>query len=634
MGRYDDIDLSARIALLGLGGVRDEEPPSGAEGAPEAPPVDLGAYEGLAEYAAPCPVPTRPVKGREDELDQMACAMERPEVSNVVLLGRAGTGKSTIVYEASRRDPSHLWLEVDVARMCQGLSNPDAMGARLKGLFDDAARLAADGGRPVVLFIDEFHQLVSLSYGAVEALKPILARSNAVGVHVVAATTYEEWVEYVSPNQALVERLERVSVKEMDHGSVVAVVDGFLTRHLDGSVPVEPGFSEAVVAATDDYMPANAQPRKAIQVADACVGTHRRTGCAVDKALVALVMERLCGARIETAIDAVGIHRYLDSRVFSQEAATEAVASRLEISAAGFCDPGRPKASFLFCGSTGVGKTELAKALASSLFGSDGAMVRFDMSEYADESLADRFRQALCQEVWSRPFSVVLLDEIEKASGAAVRLLLQVLDDARLSDRNGRETSFSSTYVVVTTNAAADVFDDVGRYDSGGAGRLLQKLEPLIHDRLASFEGGRVFTPEFLGRIDCVVPFQPLSEETSMRVVEREVASVCEKAWRLHGVRVDVDPRLLDYFRSDLLNAAGGVRDSKAGGARRVKGLVGSRVAVPVAAFINANPKSLRCRVSVEGELLDEQDVLEKAKTHAVNIESMARVVVTDGSWR
>ena len=88
MGRYDDIDLSARIALLGLGGARDEEPPSGAEGAPEAPPVDLGAYEGLAEYAAPCPVPTRPVKGREDELDQMACAMERPEVSNVEI-GRA-----------------------------------------------------------------------------------------------------------------------------------------------------------------------------------------------------------------------------------------------------------------------------------------------------------------------------------------------------------------------------------------------------------------------------------------------------------------------------------------------------------------------------------------------------------------
>lgn len=611
-------------------------PPEGVCGDSPGRRADLAGYAAISSWGAFCPVPARAVEGRAAELAQVRAALARPESSNVVLLGRAGTGKSTIAYEAARTDGERLWLELDVASMTAGLANPDELGARLKQVFSEASGLASREDADVVLFIDEFHQLQALSYGAVEALKPLLVRTADTRVHVVAATTMEEWAEHLSANKALAERFGRVTVPPMDHDACVSVVQAFLERHLEEGCRIPPGFAASLVKATDDYMPADAQPRKSVLAANEVVGEHRVSGAPLDRAMLALAAERLCGAKLEACFDPDEVLSDLEARVFAQGEACGVVAAQLRLAAAGFCDPGKPKASFLFCGSTGVGKTELARTLAASLFGTEEAMVRLDMSEYVTEASCDRFRRELCQRVWERPFSVVLLDEVDKAHPAAVRLLLQVLDDARLSDRNGRVTSFSSCYICCTTNAGSDIFADVARYDSDASQDLLTKLDPLVRRRLTASDGvgGKSrFPPELLGRFDAVCPFRPLSEATSMRIVGRELDRVAAKAKRLHGVEVSFAPRVADFFESDRIDNAAGVKDAAAGGARRIRRLVEKEVEVPVADAVMRHPEAASLYVDVEGELLSEQPE-EAALEFRRRIESCARIVVEAGSWR
>lgn len=264
------------------------------------------------------------------------------------------THNTALVQGTMEQDPNRLYLEVDLARMLADIE-PDKMAARIKMLFDEVERFVKDSHVEIVLFIDEFHQIVELSAAAVEALKPLLAASGTRGVRVVAATTYIEFREFIAPNQPLVERLQRINVPEPDEELTVKIVKGFAKTYGVERDIAEHIYHE-IYELTNRYIPANNQPRKSILMLDAMTGWHRLTKQPMNHDLLAQCLMSQEGVNVDMNVDAAGIKAQLDKRVFDQTIATTAIESNLQTAVAGMNDPTKPMATLLFSGSTGVGK--------------------------------------------------------------------------------------------------------------------------------------------------------------------------------------------------------------------------------------------------------------------------------------
>ena len=564
-------------------------------------------YATLAEFSHPFVAGEREIIGREYEVSQLMAAMSRPELCNAMLLAPAGAGKTALVQAAMLADTERAYMEVDLAKMIADLTSPDEMASILKRLFDDAETYSRDEHQELVLFIDEFHQVVQLSAAAVEALKPVLAASGTRGIRVIAATTYDEFHEHVRPNQALVERLQRINVKPPDKATTVTILRGMAERYEVGDQFYDNHMFESIYELTNRYMPAQVQPRKSILVLDAMVGWHRFTGRPMDRPLLADVLMESTNVNVAFRVDAVNIKEQLDRKVYSQDYATRMIEKRLQLCVADLNDKTRPMSSFLMTGSTGVGKTELTKQLAKLLFGNDqGHLIRFDMSEFAlDESL-DLFRSEITRRVWDMGHAVLLLDEVEKASQLVIRMLLQVLDDGRLSDDNGRQVSFLNTYIVMTTNAGAEIYKTIAEYnadDTGSGKDLVMKMKE-IRKSLTQTMDGR-FPPELLGRIDVVVPFQPLSRETLRKIVVTKLYEMVQEVLSKHGVRVQVSKRVLTYLIDDKADTS-----SDAGGARIAIGKMTDEITTEIAAYVNAHPEDRLIYVEIIGDMWTEDKEL------------------------
>ncbi|MDJ0457927.1 AAA family ATPase [Arthrobacter sp. NQ7] len=535
--------------------------------------------------------------------------MSRPELCNALLLAEAGTGKTALVQATMAADAERLYLEVDPSRMISEAGDSDRMAAMLKGFFDEAEHFVADEKQELVLFIDEFHQIIQLSDAAVEAIKPVLAASGARGIRIIAATTYDEFHRHIAPNQPLVERLQRINLTPPDQETTIRILQGMAEHYDVADQFYDDHIYRQIYEYTERYMPASSQPRKSILVLDSMVGWHRLTKRALDRDLLSDVLQESLGVNVAFKVDGAKIKEQLDSKVFSQDLATRAVARRLQLSVADLNDKGRPEASLLFTGSTGVGKTELAKQLARLLFGDDQRhLIRFDMSEYAQDSSMDLFRSELTKRVWDLSHAVLLFDEVEKASAMVTRLLLQVLDDGRLSDDNNREVSFLNTYIVMTTNAGSEIYKTIAQYaaDDTGSGEQLLKYDKLIRRSITETSADNRFPPELLGRIDAIVPFQPLSEDTQRKIVRNKLRHMVQEVLIKHNVRVDIDQRVLQYLIDDK-----GDTDSNAGGARGAVAKMTDEVTTGVATFINEHPSERRIRIDVVGELAsDHKDML------------------------
>lgn len=573
-------------------------------------------YPTLSEYSAPLKAAEREIIGREREIRLLMAAMMRPELSNVILLAEAGSGKTSLVQAALVQDTDRLYLEVDLAKMIANLSNSDEMASRLKALFDEAEAYHRDEGRELVLFIDEFHQVVQLSAAAVEALKPVLAASGTRGLRIIAATTYEEFRAHVAPNQPLVERLQRVSLAPPDRATTVAILRGMAERYEVADQFFDDRVFESIYEYTDRYMTSQAQPRKSILLLDAMVGWHRLTGAPMDRDLLAQVLRDTANIDVAFDVDATTIRERLDKTVLSQRLATATIAQRLQLCVADLHDKTRPISSFLFTGSSGVGKTEMTKQLARLLFGDDQAhLIRFDMSEFSNDDTFDHFRSILSSRVWARPHSVILFDEIEKASAKVVRLLLQILDDGRLSDDNGRQVSFLNAYIIMTTNAGSEIFSTIAQYnvDDTGEGKDLIKRMREIRNSISTTQGDNRFPPELLGRIDAIVPFQPLSRSTQESIVKNKMRAMRDEVMRLHGVKVEIHPDVLQYLIEDK-----GETDSDAGGARTAVARMTTDVTTQIAEFINKYPRERAIGVSVEGDMVSNDKNLLESDAHIV----------------
>ncbi|MFE0133263.1 AAA family ATPase [Streptomyces sp. NPDC059037] len=947
-------------------------------------------YPLLSKLSEPLKKAERDIVGREHETMQLLASMSRPELCNALLLAEAGTGKTALVQATMLVDSDRLYLEVDPARMISEAGNAENMAAILKGFFDEAEDFVKDEKHELVLFIDEFHQIIQLSDAAVEAIKPVLAASGTRGIRIIAATTYEEFHKHISPNQPLVERLQRINLNPPDQATTIKILQGMAERYGVADEFYDDHIFRQIYEYTKRYMPASAQPRKSILVLDSMVGWHRLTHRPMDRDLLSDVLMESLNVNVAFRVDGAKIKKQLDAKVFSQDWATSAVARRLQLSVADLNDKGKPMASLLFTGSTGVGKfcidstqvpvyssdgettwklhgdlvpgdrvfgrqgrpvevlghfpqgmqdvyrvtlwdgrtldvggphlwtvytakqrskkhagkdvapmvlstqemvergvvrtcpgdsrerlqffipangpvhwpeqdfdvdpyvlgvligngclterqltlssdgddadhtvwtvgewlgsapksyghnyswvfpvgvgpvedrrdslyqtkdvlasvpgligarsaerriperykhgsvqqrwalvrglfdtdgsirgsndrfnvsystfskglaedlrevlfslgvsntvnswtrtkeggrelaeydvhvkvgnegkarffslprkheiarravietsgrkrvkkfdmvgiasieklpeqqsssciyvhdeehlyqagqfvvthnTELTKQLARLLFGDDQRhLIRFDMTEYAEDSSFAAFRSELTKRVWDLSHAVLLFDEVEKASAMVTRVLLQVLDDGRLNDDNNREVSFLNTYIVLTTNAGSEIYKDISQYaaDDTGSGKQLMEYEKLIRRSISSTTGDNRFPPELLGRIDAIVPFQPLSLPTQQKIVRRKLRQMVQEVFVKHNMRVDIDARVLQYLIEDK-----GDTDSDAGGARAAVAKLTDEVTTAVATFLNEHPSERRIRIEVVGDLVsDDKNLL------------------------
>jgi len=421
-----------------------------------------------------------PVIGRDREVDEVADILGKRRGNNPVLVGEAGVGKTAIVEGVaqrlleSERQP-RIVVELDMASLTAGTSLRGSFSERLGGIKEEVRQAA---GR-ILVFVDELHTVVGAGstgdgpQDAANELKTALARGE---FPCIGATTVDEYRRFIEADPALERRFTPVQVPEPTPEQAVEILRGIAPRYEQHhGVRYEPAALRAAATLTARYVRDRQLPDKAIQAIDLAGSRCRRAGEAVvDVRAVAEVVARAAKVPVERLVTddserLLRLEEELSARVVGHPDVISRIAATLRRNYAGFSSH-RPMGSFLFLGPTGVGKTELAKAMADLLFGTPEALLRFDMSEFAEAHGVARLIGAppgyvghgdggqLTEAVRRRPASVVLLDEIEKAHRDVQLLLLQVLDEGRLTDAKGREVDFSHSMVVLTSNLGAEVF--------------------------------------------------------------------------------------------------------------------------------------------------------------------------------
>ena len=484
-----------------------------------------------------------PVIGREQEISRIALILGRKSKNNPVIIGEPGVGKTAIVEGLARAlaegtvGPRLLGKEVyslDLADLLAGAKYRGEFEERLKGVVDEAS---AD--RRVLLFVDEVHNLVGAggssgegTMDAAQMLKAPLARGE---IQLIGATTLDEYRKHIEKDAALERRFQPVRAEEPSPEEALQILAG-----------IRPGFEayhevqiadEALAAAVElstRYVPDRFLPDKARDLVDEAGSAASQTGTGkVGSAEIAAVVSSWTGVPAGRLAEGLAerlltMETSLRQRVVGQDEAVGAVCRSVRRTMSKLADAKRPAGSFIFLGPTGVGKTELARALAEYLFDDEDAMIRLDMSEYAERHAVSRLFGAppgyvgydeggqLTEPVRRKPYSVVLLDEIEKAHPDAHNALLGVLEDGRLTDGQGRTVNFRNTIVIMTSNVGAHeiVGGSEKRREPMGFGRTAAEHEhrdPIREGVEAQLS--TAFRPEFLNRIDETIMFAKLSSE-------------------------------------------------------------------------------------------------------------------------
>ncbi|MCP4792096.1 MAG: ATP-dependent Clp protease ATP-binding subunit [Actinomycetia bacterium] len=515
-----------------------------------------------------------PVVGRDAETERAMQVMLRRTKSNPVLVGEPGVGKTAIVEGIANRiaagdAPEDLAdtriIELDLAGMMAGSRHRGDMEEKVQALIE----AACDEG--VVLFIDEIHSLVGAGAGkdgsgvsVSDMLKPAMARGD---LSVVGATTLDEYVA-IEKDAALERRFQKVLVTEptapVAEAMLAKVVEALTDHH---GVSYTADAISAAVRLTTRYIPERNLPDKAIDVLDeagACwaIASMRNEDVAdaIGATEVAAIVEASAGVPV-LAADEDERQRLLDmegllgSRVFGQDDALSVLSRAVRRSRAGLGDPQRPNGSFIFSGPTGVGKTEAAKALAEFLYGSEDALITVDMSEYMEEQSTAKMIGAppgyrghgepgqLTEAVRRNPWSVVLLDEIEKAHPEVFDMLLQVLEEGRLTDAAGRVVDFSNALIIMTTNLGVSQISQGGfGFDSSSPDTGYAHMQNTLNDALKKH-----FRPEFLNRVDEVVVFNQLGTDQIKSIAGKFCAGLGERVAEM-GTTLHVSDKALTHL--------------------------------------------------------------------------------------
>ncbi|ATB38358.1 ATP-dependent Clp protease ATP-binding subunit ClpA [Cystobacter fuscus] len=563
-----------------------------------------------------------PVVGRAKEIDEVIDVLGKRRTNNPCLLGEAGVGKTAVVEGVAQRLlelrgslAEKILIELDMATLVAGTQLRGAFSEKLNALKEEVRR--ADGR--VVVFIDEIHTLVGAGstgegpQDAANELKTAMARGE---FPCIGATTHDEYRKFISQDPALERRFTPVVVHEPSVPETVEILQGIIGRYEDHhGLRYEPEALVAAASLASRYVTDRFMPDKAISVVDLAGSRCKREGKElVEAGDVARVVAKIAGIPEERLLmtDSARLLRLeadLGERVIGHEDAISRISRVIRRNYAGFASR-RPMGSFLFLGPTGVGKTEMARALAEVLFGSKDLLVRLDMSEMSESHGVSRLIGSpagyvgygdggqLTEPVRRRPSCVVVLDEIEKAHREVQLLLLQVLEEGRLTDGKGRHIDFSNTVIVLTTNLGAEAFHSKSRL-LGFGNPLAKNATPAGDMEAASNAARQAMPPELWNRIDERLPFRPLGEADVARIATLLLDESRKRLATEKSIEYVAGPDVVE-----LLMKSGGF-DPKLG-ARPMRQVVQRLVEAPLAERILAGEFMTgdRVRVSVQaGEL-------------------------------
>lgn len=493
-----------------------------------------------------------PVVGRQAEIERVIQILSRRKKNNPILIGEPGVGKSAIVEGLALRIESgeavalqgKRIVSLDIASMVAGTTYRGQFEERMKSVINELHKHPE-----IILFVDEIHTIMGAgnaqgSLDAANILKPALARGE---VQCIGATTITEYRKSIEKDGALERRFQKVTVQPTSTDETYAM----LTRisEVYGAfhhVQYTEGALHACVKLTDRYITDRFFPDKAIDAMDeagAWVSSKaiKQEG---DKAItpevteadVAFVVSRMSGVPVQRVAQAEGqqlrhMNTTLKQRVIGQDNAIDTIVKAIQRSRMGLRNPNKPIGTFFLLGPTGVGKTHLAQCLAEEMFGSRDAIVRFDMSEYIEKHTVSLLVGAppgyvaheeggkLTEAVRRKPYSIVLFDEIEKAHADIFNILLQVMDEGRLTDRQGRIVDFRNTIIIMTSNVGTRQLNEFGT----GIGFQADEINEKQTEHMLTKALNRTFPPEFVNRLDNVVVFHPLNDDALAQILTLEL---------------------------------------------------------------------------------------------------------------
>ena len=496
-----------------------------------------------------------PVVGRQAEIERVVQILSRRKKNNPILIGEPGVGKSAIVEglalriengEAAALAGKRI-VSLDIASMVAGTTYRGQFEERMKSVINELHKHPE-----IILFVDEIHTMMGAgnaqgSLDAANILKPALARGE---VQCIGATTITEYRKSIEKDGALERRFQKVMVQPTSADETYTV----LTRisEVYGAfhhVHYTEEALHACVKLTDRYITDRFFPDKAIDAMDE-VGAWKGTQAikhsgdeaqgempVVTEADVAYVVSRMSGVPVQRVAQAEGeqlrkMGSVLKQRVIGQDQAIDTIVKAIQRSRMGLRNPNKPIGTFFLLGPTGVGKTHLAQCLAEEMFGYRDAIVRFDMSEYIEKHtvsllvgappgyIAHEEGGKLTEAVRRKPYSIVLFDEIEKAHADIFNILLQVMDEGRLTDRQGRVVDFRNTIIIMTSNVGTRQLNDFG----SGIGFQADEIDQKQTEHMLTKALNRTFPPEFVNRLDNVVVFHPLNDEALAQILTLELS--------------------------------------------------------------------------------------------------------------
>ncbi|MBW8637068.1 ATP-dependent Clp protease ATP-binding subunit ClpA [Hoeflea sp. WL0058] len=480
-----------------------------------------------------------PLIGREKEVNRTIQILCRRSKNNPLYVGDPGVGKTAIAEGLARRiihgDVPEVLLDSTIYALDMGAL---LAGTRYRGDFEERLKQVVkelEQTEGAVLFIDEIHTVIgagATSGGAMDAsnlLKPALSSGS---IRCIGSTTYKEFRQFFEKDRALVRRFQKIDVNEPSIDDAIEILEGLKPYYEDyHRVKYSSGAIKAAVELSARYISDRKLPDKAIDVIDETgasqmlIEENKRRKMITNKEIESTIatMARIPPKSVSKDDKHVlaNLDKELRSVVYGQDSAIEALSSAIKLARAGLREPDKPIGSYLFSGPTGVGKTEVARQLASSL---GVELLRFDMSEYMERHTVSRLLGAppgyvgfdqgglLTDGVDQHPHCVLLLDEIEKAHPDLFNILLQVMDHGKLTDHNGKQIDFRNVILIMTTNAGASDLAKAA-IGFGSSKREGDDIEAI----------NRMFTPEFRNRLDAIIPFGSLPTPVIHQVVQKFV---------------------------------------------------------------------------------------------------------------
>ena len=497
--------------------------------------------------------------GHQKEIYAIERILSRSGENNVLLIGEPGSGRSTVAYGFAKkviegRSFSNLndkrVLELDMQLVLAGLTNPGDILERLRIIFSEAINAGN-----IILIIDEIHNYLGVDKGpgAVDITSVLVPYLNSPNFQIIGLTTSDGWHKYIENNVSVKNLFVKVEMNQPTKEQIIFILEDMLPGIEEQyKISVSYKVLRNIVELTDRYIQDAPFPRKAIDILTEVLIYTKQKG---EKTIPLDYVNKIVSERVEIPIGAIKedekkklleLEQRIHRRVVDQEEAVKVISQAMRRARVGVKSRKRPIGSFLFLGPTGVGKTETSKALAEAYFGSDTKMIRFDMSEYQEVSTINRligFAEKnepglLTKAVTDNPFSVILLDEVEKAHPNILNLFLQVLDEGWLTDAFGKKINFSEAIIIGTSNAGAELIRQCVKQ-----GRDLQLFKDDLVDYLMK-DG--IFRAELLNRFDAVVVFRPLTQEHLIQIAILMMNDLSKRLLDGTGVRLVVTSDLIE----------------------------------------------------------------------------------------